>query len=329
MGMLIDGKWTTEDEAKTAKDGSFQRKDAAFRNWITPDGAPGPTGAGGFKAEPGRYHLYVSYACPWAHRTLIFRALKGLEDMVGVSVTHWLMQENGWTFEPGPGVIADDVNGAAYAHHIYAKSKPDYTGRASVPILWDKVTGQIVSNESADIIRMFNSAFDGVGASAGDYYPVALRPEIDAINDRVYATLNNGVYRSGFSKSQAAYEAAVEPLFDTLDWLEGILSERRYLLGDQTTEADWRLFPTLFRFDAVYHGHFKCSKRRLIDYPNLWAYARDLYQTPGVAETSNMEHARRHYYESHLHVNPTGIVPAAPTAVDFSAPHGRDRLAAA
>jgi putative glutathione S-transferase len=326
MGVLVDGVWQEKgfDTRKTG--GRFVRAAARFRNWITPDGAPGPTGEGGFKAEPGRYHLYVSLACPWANRTLIFRTLKGLEGMIGVSVTHWLMGDNGWTFAPGEGVVADAVNGASYMHQLYTKASPTYSGRASVPVLWDKERSTIVNNESSEIIRMFNSAFDGIGAKAGDYYPEPLRAEIDALNARVYETVNNGVYKAGFATTQEAYEAAVVPLFETLDWLEARLGQRRFLMGPQPTEADWRLFTTLVRFDPVYVGHFKCNIRRLVDYPSLFGYARDLYQWPGVRTTVNFGHIKRHYYMSHAAINPTGIVPVGPV-IDFEAPHGRDRLA--
>lgn len=292
---------------------------------MTPDGAPGPTGRGGFKAEPGRYHLYVSLACPWAHRALIMRALKGLEEAISVSVVHWLMREDGWTFADGPGVVPDTVNDAAFLHQVYTAADPRYSGRVTVPVLWDKRGGTIVSNESSEIIRMFNSAFDGVGAKPGDHYPEPLRPEIDAVNARVYDTVNNGVYKAGFATTQEAYEEAVRPLFETLEWLDARLADRRYLLGDALTEADIRLWTTLVRFDPVYVGHFKCNIRRLVDMPNMWAYARDIYQRPGVAGTVNFEHIKRHYYESHRGVNPTGIVPLGPV-LDFAAPHGREEL---
>jgi putative glutathione S-transferase len=302
--------------------GSFIRSASKFRNWITPDGAPGPSGEGGFPAEAGRYHLYVSLACPWAHRTLMFLKLKGLEGMVSVSVVNWLMLERGWSFAPGPGVVADDVNHAQFMRQIYQLADGDYSGRYTVPVLWDKQRGTIVNNESSEIIRMLNSAFDGIGAKPGDYYPAALRAEIDAINARVYDTLNNGVYRSGFATSQAAYEEAVYPLFDTLDWLEELLGRRRYLLGERLTEADVRLFATLVRFDAVYVGHFKCNLRRLVDYPNLWNYTRELYQMPGIADTVNFQHIKGHYYQSHRGLNPFAVVPAGPV-LDFMAPHNR------
>ena len=322
MGVLVDGVWHDRWYDTAESGGRFVRGDSQFRNWVTPDGAPGPSGEGGFAAEAGRYHLYVSLACPWAHRTLILRALKGLEGMIGLSVVHWLMLENGWTFQDGPGVIGDPINHAAFMYQVYTAAEPGYSGRVTVPVLWDRREGRIVSNESSEIIRMFNSAFDGVGARPGDYYPADLRGRIDEINARVYATLNNGVYRCGFATTQAAYEEAVFPLFETLDWLEEMLSRSRYLCGTVLTEADIRLFTTLVRFDAVYAGHFKCNLRRLVDYPNLWGYTRDIYQHAGVAETVNLRHIKNHYYQSHRGVNPTGIVPAGPV-LDFLAPHGR------
>ena len=322
MGLLQEGKWVDQWYDTKASDGHFVRKSAQFRNWITPDGSAGPTGKGGFKAEAGRYHLYVSLACPWAHRTLIFRALKGLEDIISLSVVHWYMAENGWTFEAGHGVIPDNVNDAEFMHQVYTKAKPDYSGRVTVPVLWDKKTGTIVSNESSEIIRMFNCAFDGIGALDGDYYPKILRTQIDELNDRIYNTLNNGVYRCGFATTQSAYEAAINPLFDTLDWLEAILSETRYLTGTSITEADWRLFTTLIRFDPVYVGHFKCNLRRIIDYPNLSNYLLDLYQQPGIAETVNMQHIKEHYYGSHETINPSRVVPMGPD-IDFTQTHNR------
>ena len=322
MGKLVDGVWHDVWYDTKSTGGRFQRQDVQFRNWITADGAPGPSGEGGFAAEAGRYHLYVSYACPWAHRTLIFRALKGLEDAISLSVVHWHMAENGWTFEEGDGVVADSVNGARYLHQVYTKAKPDYSGRVTVPILWDKKTSSIVSNESSEIIRMLNGAFDGIGAKPGDYYPKTLRSEIDPLNDRIYDSVNNGVYKAGFATSQEAYEEAITPLFETLDWLEQRLAKRRYLMGSTITEADWRLFTTLIRFDPVYVGHFKCNIRRIMDYPNLFAYIRDLYQQPGIAETVVMDHIKKHYYGSHLSINPSAVVPSGPV-IDFSAPHAR------
>nr|WP_294505397.1 glutathione S-transferase family protein [uncultured Rhodopila sp.] len=323
MGLLINGEWQ-EQEPEPAKDGHFERKDSAFRDWVTPDGRPGPTGQDGFRAVPGRYHLYVSLACPWAHRTLIVRALKGLEEIIPISVTHWLMAEQGWTFKAGDGVIPDTVYNSRYLHELYSCADEQYSGRATVPILWDKHTQAIVNNESGDIIRMLGTAFDQVGARPGDFYPAALREEIDAVNLRVYGTLNNGVYKCGFATTQAAYEAAVAPLFETLDWLENRLSQSRFLCGDRLTEADIRLFTTLVRFDAVYHGHFKCNIRRIVDYRHLWAYTRDIFQLPGVAATVDLGHIKRHYYMSHRRINPTGIVPLGP-AIDFQAPPDRER----
>ncbi len=319
MGQLVEGFWKDQWYDTASTGGEFRRENASFRNWITADGASGPSGEGGFRAEPGRYHLYVSYACPWAHRSLIMRSLKGLEEMIGLSVVHWRMRENGWTFEPGPGVVPDPLMGARYLHQIYTAAIPRFTGRVTVPVLWDKQTGTIVSNESSEIVRMFNRAFDGVGASEGDYLPAKLEEEIDALNERIYQTLNNGVYRAGFATSHSAYEKAVVPLFETLDWLEDRLESRAYLCGDRITEADVRLFPTLFRFDAIYVGHFKCNIRRLVDYPRLWAYTRRLYQDERIRRTTNLMHARHHYYESHRTINPTGIVPVGPE-IDFDQP---------
>jgi putative glutathione S-transferase len=326
MGLLVDGKWEDRWYDTKQSGGRFVRAESQFRNWITPDGSPGPTGAGGFAAEAGRYHLYVSLACPWAHRTLIFRALKGLEGAVSVSVVNWLMGAEGWTFDDGPGVVPDTVNGASRLYEIYTKADPAYSGRVVVPVLWDRETGTIVNNESSEIIRMFNSAFDRAGAKPGDYYPEELRAEIDGLNAEIYARVNNGVYRAGFAATQDAYEEAVRPLFETLDKLEARLAGQRYLCGERITEADWRLFTTLVRFDPVYVGHFKCNIRRIVDYPGLWAYTRELYQWPGVRETVNFEHIKHHYYESHRIINPTGIVPVGP-AIDFGEPHGRERPA--
>jgi glutathionyl-hydroquinone reductase len=325
MGLLVDGVWQDQWYDTTSTGGRFVRRESQFRNWVTADGRAGPTGRGGFRAEPGRYHLYVSLACPWAHRTLIMRAIKGLTDMVSVSVTHWRMLQNGWTFADGPGVVADPLHGAQFLYQVYLAAEPTYSGRVTVPVLWDRRTGTIVNNESAEIIRMLNSAFDGVGAEAGDYYPADLREEIDALNARIYDTVNNGVYKAGFATTQDAYEEAIGPLFETLDWLDERLSQRRYLCGGRITEADWRLFTTLVRFDPVYVGHFKCNLRRIVDYPHLWGYLRDLFQQPGVAATVDMRHIKGHYYESHRSINPTGIVPAGP-AIDFLSPHGRAHL---
>ncbi|MBB4039225.1 putative glutathione S-transferase [Microvirga flocculans] len=325
MGLLVDGVWQDRWYDTKSTGGRFVRTNAVFRNWVTADGSPGPSGDGGFEAEPGRYHLYVSLACPWAHRTLIMRKLKGLEAMIGVSVVHWRMLENGWTFEDGPGVIPDPIHGAQYLHQVYTAAKRDYSGRVTVPVLWDKAKGTIVSNESAEIIRMMNTAFDGLGARPGDYYPADLRGEIDSLNAHIYDTVNNGVYKAGFATAQHAYEEAVRPLFATLDSLDERLSSRRYLCGDRLTEADIRLFTTLVRFDPVYVGHFKCNLRRIADYAYLSGYLRDIYQMDGIAETVNMVHIKGHYYESHRTINPTGIVPLGPV-LDLDAPHGREGL---
>jgi len=323
MGFLRDGEWQRDATGFAGADGAFHRSPTRFRNWVTADGAPGPQGRGGFRAESGRYHLYVSLACPWAHRTLIFRRLKGLDAHIGVDVVHPLMLDEGWTFATDfPGATGDSLFGSAHLRDIYLRADPGASGRVTVPVLWDRETGTIVSNESAEIIRMLNAAFDGITGNAEDFWPEALRPEIEAVNARVYRGLNNGVYRAGFATRQAAYEEAAEEVFATLDWLEALLSERRWLLGERLTEADWRLATTLFRFDPVYHGHFKCNRRRIVDYPNLWAYARALYQTPGVAETVDFAHIATHYYGSHRTINPTGVVPIGP-ALDWNAPHGR------
>jgi putative glutathione S-transferase len=312
MGFLLNGVWGQESAFPTDADGRFVRPSSPIRNWVTADGSAGPSGAAGFKAEAGRYHLYISLACPWAHRTLLFRKMKGLEGMIGLSVVHWHMGADGWTFEDGPSVIPDPVHHARLLHEVYTASQSDYTGRVTVPVLWDLTTGKIVNNESSEIIRMFNSAFDRVGAAPGDFYPAELRADIDALNERIYATVNNGVYRSGFARSQGAYEEAVRALFSTLDWLEERLAMHRWLCGERLTEADWRLFTTLIRFDAVYVGHFKCNIRRIADYKNLSRYLRDLYNQRGVAETVSFLHIKRHYYTSHPQLNPSGIVPLGP-----------------
>ena len=325
MGRLHEGVWQDQWVDTKATKGRFVREQSRFRNWITVDGSAGPTGEGGFKAEPGRYHLYVSYACPWAHRTLIFRALKGLEGMISLSVVNWFMGENGWTFEDGDGVIPDSVNNARFLYQVYLAAQADYSGRITVPVLWDKKKKTMVSNESSEIIRMFNSAFDAIGAKPGDYYPQQLRREIDDLNERIYHTVNNGVYKAGFATTQDAYEEAVVPLFETLDWLEERLSASRYLLASTITEADWRLFTTLVRFDPVYVGHFKCNLKRIADYPNLSGYLRDLYRQPGVAATVRLDHIKAHYYGSHETINPTRIVPLGPE-VDYAAPHDRASL---
>lgn len=323
MGLLVDGKWQDTWYETKSSGGKFERSAAKFRDWVTADGAPGPTGQGGFPAESGRYHLYVSYACPWAHRTLIFRAIKGLTGHITVSVVHPDMMSDGWTFaDDYPGATGDTLFGLPYARDIYTKADPTFTGRVTVPILWDKVQGTIVSNESSEIIRMFNTAFNGLTGNTDDYWPTDLQDAIIPVNDRIYETFNNGVYRCGFATTQDAYDEAVGPLFDTLDWLEDRLATHRYLMGDKLTEADWRLFPTLVRFDPVYHLHFKCNRRRIIDYPNLWAYTRELFQMPGVAETVNFDHIVRHYHFSHQTINPHRIVPTNPI-LNFDEPHGR------
>ena len=325
MGMLVDGVWHDVWYDTKETKGHFKRAASQFRNWVTADGSAGPSGIGGFKAEAGRYHLYVALACPWAHRTLIFRKLKGLEEIISVSIVDPLMLENGWEFKNRDGGTVDHLFGAKAMWEIYTKADPHYSGRVTVPVLWDTKTGTIVNNESSEIIRMFNSAFDGLTASTADYYPEALRGEIDRINELVYDTVNNGVYKSGFATTQQAYDEHVGKLFETLDSLEKRLGESRYLVGTTLTEADWRLFTTLVRFDAVYVGHFKCNIRRIEDYPNLSAYLRELYQVPGVKETVNMAHIKRHYYASHKTINPTGIVPMGP-ALDLERPHGRDGM---
>ncbi len=306
MGQMIEGVWHREEIRPADVGGTFVRPQTSFRHRIEPGGA--------FPPEPGRYHLYASLACPWAHRALIFRKLKGLEPLVGLSVTHWLMRDDGWTFEAGEGVIPDPM-GAHCLHEVYARSDRHYSGRVTVPVLWDGASKTIVNNESSEIIRLFNAAFDQCGANPGNYYPERQRQQIDAVNARVYETLNNGVYLAGFATTQQAYEAAVHPLFETLDWLEQVLSRSEFVCGKVATEADWRLFTTLLRFDAVYHGHFKCNFRRIVDYPNLWSYTKRLYHVPGVAETVDFVHIKRHYYMSHRHVNPSGIVPAGPALI--------------
>jgi putative glutathione S-transferase len=327
MGLLVDGVWHDQWYDTKKSKGRFIRSEAQFRNWVTADGAAGPTGEAGFKAEPGRYHLYVSLACPWAHRTLILRSLKQLEDVISVSVVDWLMREEGWVFNPDrPGATDDPINGATHMHQIYTSADPTYSGRVTVPVLWDKQRKTIVSNESSEIIRMLTTAFDAFTDVALDTYPEALRSQIDEINAIVYETVNNGVYRSGFATTQDAYEEAVTALFKSLDMLEDRLSNQPYLAGDTLTEADWRLFTTLVRFDAVYVGHFKCNIRRIADYPNLWNYTRALYQMPGIAETVNMDHIKSHYYGSHDTINPTLVIPVGPD-IDFDAPHDRGRFA--
>jgi putative glutathione S-transferase len=326
MSLMVNGElrpqWLQSEQAE----GEFVRQDSQFRHWITADGSPGPSGEGGFPAAAGRYHLYVSYACPWAHRTLIYRALKGLEDLISVSVVHPDMGEAGWKFAEFPGATPDTVNGHRFMHEVYRQAQADYSGIVTVPVLWDKQRQTIVNNESSEIIRMFNQAFNHLTGNHDDYYPAALRDEIDAINAVVYDNVNNGVYRCGFASTQAAYELAFDRLFETLDRLEERLARQRYLVGAQVTEADWRLLPTLLRFDPVYVGHFKCNLRRIADYPQLSNYLRDLYQRPGIAATFNLEHAKRHYYMSHEFLNPGRIIPKGP-ALDYAAPHDRARFA--
>jgi putative glutathione S-transferase len=314
MGKMIDGAWLRDDGVFPTASGAFQRPPATFRDSIAPGGAYPP--------QAGRYHLYVSLACPWAHRALIVRRLKRLDGMIGVSVVNWLMGEDGWTFAPGEGVVADPVLGADYLHQLYTRADARFTGRVTVPVLWDRASDRIVNNESSDIIRIFNAAFDGLGAAPGDFYPTDLRADIDAVNERVYGTLNNGVYRAGFARTQEAYEAAVPPLFETLDWLEQRLARTAFVCGDRLTEADIRLFTTLVRFDPVYQFHFKCNLRRLTDYPELWDYTRSLYQVPAIRETLDFGHIKRHYFMSHPTVNPTRVVPLGPL-LDFDRPGTR------
>jgi putative glutathione S-transferase len=325
MGLLIDGNWSTTwyDTAKT--DGRFVRETASFRNWITPDGTAGPTGEAGFAAESGRYHLYVSHACPWAHRTIIFRHVKQLASHISVSVVHPLMLENGWSFDRDAHATGDHLLGKNYLHEVYTYGHPKASGRVTVPVLWDKYSQKIVSNESSEIIRMFNSAFNEITGNHDDYWPAVLRRDIENVNQDIYDNINNGVYKAGFATSPAAYEDAVAALFAALDRMEARLHRQRYLLGAQITEADWRFFTTLVRFDPVYVGHFKCNIRRIADYPALHGYLCDLYQLPGIAETVVMDHIKQHYYQSHPTINPTGIVPTGPL-LDYSAPHGRESL---
>jgi len=326
MGKLVDGVWRDAwyDTGKTG--GRFVRSTAGFRNWVTADGRPGPSGEGGFEAAKGRYHLYVAYACPWAHRTLIFRKLKGLEDYIGVSVVHPDMLGEGWTFDTSfDGATGDTLYGLDFMRDVYTKADPKVSGRVTVPVLWDTERETIVSNESSEIIRMFNSAFDHLTGNTDDYWPADLRDSIEEVNGRIYETVNNGVYRSGFATTQDAYDEAVQALFASLDWLEDRLSQNRYLMGDRITEADWRLVTTLFRFDLVYHLHFKCNRRRLIDYPNLWAFTRELYQWPGIAKTVRFDHIVRHYHFSHDTINPHRIIPINPI-LDWEEPHGRGAL---
>ncbi|MGD8926056.1 MAG: glutathione S-transferase family protein [Thioalkalispiraceae bacterium] len=326
MSLVINGQLQGDWLDEEIKDGEFVRKDSVFRNWVTVDGAAGPGGEGGFKAEPDRYHLYVSYACPWAHRTLIFRKLKKLEELISVSIVSPDMMPESWKFDTRfPGATEDHLNQFDYLYKVYLLADPRYTGIVTVPVLWDKQQKTIVNNESSEIIRMFNTAFNDFTDVETDYYPEALQADIDEINKFVYDNVNNGVYRCGFATSQKAYEKAFDRLFSALDQLESRLANQRYLVGNQVTEADWRLFTTLLRFDPVYYGHFKCNLRRIIDYPNLSNYLRDLYQQPGIAETCKLDHIKRHYYWSHDSINPTRIVPKGPE-LHYGAPHDRARF---
>lgn len=331
MGLLVEGKWHDKWYDTEKSGGAFEREDAQLRNWVTKDGEAGPSGKSGFKAESGRYHLYVSLACPWAHRTLIFRQLKDLAPHIGVSVVATDMLENGWTFDIDQGSSGDPLYHSEFLHQIYTKNKSDYSGRVTVPILWDKQQETIVSNESAEIIRMFNSAFNELTSNDHNYYPDHLKDPINSVNERVYHTVNNGVYKAGFATQKDKYAKAYHELFDTLDWLDQRLSEQRFLVLDEAqdksvlTEADWRLFTTLVRFDAVYFGHFKCNQQRIEDYPNLSGYLRDLYQQNGISETVNIDHIQRHYYYSHDNINPTRIVPLGPK-LTLSAKHTRADL---
>ena len=324
MGMMVDGRWDNDASPRTVK-GAFIRPDSVFRNWITADGSAGPSGSSGFKAEKGRYHLYVTHNCPWAYRTVLFRTLKGLEDVISIAIAGSDRKDEGWTFTTEPGTVPDAVNGVFRLHEVYTKANPRYTGPVSVPCLWDKARGTIVNNESSEIIRMFNSAFREIVPDTVDYYPEPLRAEIDAINKVVYDTVNNGVYRCGFATAQEAYEEALDRLFATLDDLEKRLSRERYLVGGRITEADWRLFSTLLRFDLVYYVNFKCNKKHIYEYPNLWNYTLELYQHPGVAEVTNLYHIKRGYFHLMERTNPSGVVPKGPD-IDFTQPHNRDRL---
>jgi putative glutathione S-transferase len=325
MGLLVDGKWQDKWYDTATSGGRFARSESQFRNWVTVDGKAGPTGKAGFKAETNRYHLYLSHACPWAHRTAIMRSIKGLEEIISVSFVSPIMLADGWTYDKETGSTGDSLFGFGFHHQVYTKADPTYTGRVTVPVLWDKVKNTIVSNESSDIIRMLNNAFNETGATDGDYWPEDIRDEIEVINARVYHEVNNGVYKAGFATSQAAYEEAVYPLFEALDWLEGILKTKRYLLGNHLTEADIRLFTTLVRFDPVYFGHFKCNIKSIESYPALKGFVQDIYQIPSVAGTCNMEHIKTHYYASHRTINPTAIVPVG-TGFDLNKPHGRDAI---
>ena len=324
MGMLISGKWV-EDEATQNKQGKFVRPDSIFRNWVTSDGSAGPSGHDGFKAEPNRYHLYVSHNCPWAYRTMVLRKLKGLEKFVSVAISASSVKDEGWTYIKEPGCVPDAVNNITYLHEVYTKAEPQYTGRVTVPTLWDRERETIVSNESSEIIRMFNSAFNEIGATSQNYYPDDLRNEIDNINDVIYKNVNNGVYRCGFASTQTAYEEAFDNLFNTLEELEKRLNSDRYLVGGTLTEADWRLFSTLLRFDIVYYGLFKCNKRHIYEYPNLWNFTLELYQYPGISEVTDLDHIKRGYYANMQRLDVKGFVPKGPN-LNFSAQHDRDRL---
>lgn len=319
LGLLAEGKWISERDQEDEK-GRFIRPSTTFHHQITTDGS-------GFKAQSGRYHLYICWACPWAHRTAIMRKLKGLEDAISLSVVAPEIDQNGWEFSNEPDCIPDTVNHTNYLWEIYLKADSNYSGRVTVPVLWDKQTGTIVNNESREIIRMLDTQFDAIAQKDANFYPKDLHSKIDETIDAIYQPINNGVYRAGFATSQAAYEEAVTELFDALDYWEKVLAQQRYLCGDRITQADWCMFTTLLRFDAVYYVHFKCNLRRIVDYPNLWNYLKDLYQQPGVKETCNLDHIKRHYYKSHPNVNPTRIVPKGPI-IDFEAPHNRYRMGA-
>lgn len=328
MGLIQNGQWVDQWYDTKSSGGEYRRQDSRFRSWLTADGKAGPSGESGFKAEKGRYHLYVSLACPWAHRTLIFRQLKNLQEYIDVTIVDAIMLENGWQFssQQESGLQQEPLYDFDFAYQLYLKADSQYEGRVTVPILWDKKTETIVSNESSEIIRMFNSAFNHLTGNEDDYYPAELHAKIDAVNDRVYDSINNGVYRAGFATSQEAYEKAFHQLFDALDWVEELLTAQRYLTGERITEADWRLFTTLIRFDAVYFGHFKTNKRLLSSYPAISGFVRELYQVPGIAGTVDFEHIKTHYYASHLTINPTGIIPLGPEQ-DFNLAHGREHLA--
>ena len=325
MGLLVDGIWHDQWYDTKQTGGRFRRDASQFRNWVTADGSAGPSGKAGFKAEAGRYHLYVSMACPWAHRTLIMRHLKGLENIIDISIVHWLMGERGWTFEQDEIATGDRLHNFDFMHQIYTHANPVYSGRVTVPVLWDKETKTIVSNESSEIIRMFNSAFDGLEATVGDYWPEPQRDDIEKINEIIYANINNGVYRAGFATTKQAYEQAVKEVFETLDWLEERLAKQRWLVGGGMTEADIRLFATLVRFDLVYVGHFKCNLQRIADYANLWNYTKSIYQHQGIAETVHADQIKQHYYGSHKAINPTQIVPLGPK-IDYAQAHDRERF---